>query len=94
MEKTCPQGPKVITILGLVIPTDWDDEGGVTRVSIATFDEDEYLVQDDDVNNRLLELLGQEVAISGVVHKTDRKKSITQCSISKTEAKPTGPLMG
>jgi hypothetical protein len=88
MRKTDEQGGKVITIRGLVTPADWNDEGKATRVAIATFDEDEFFVDDEQVGLQLLGFLGKAAVVRGILQETGRKKFLRQCAILKVKETP------
>ena len=85
MPKGLDHELEVITIHGLAVPVDWDDEGRATQISIATFDEDEFLIDDAVVADKLLRSIGKEVFIRGVLHRTGQKKSLEKCSILRTK---------
>jgi hypothetical protein len=72
---------EAVVIRGLVIPSAWDDKGSVVGVSIATFDENQYFVDGDEILNQLLEQLRQEVSLSGVVKRTGLRTLVTQCRL-------------
>lgn len=73
---------KPVIVRGLVIPADWDNEGRIVGVFIATADEDQYFVLERDIVRPLLKRLREEVIISGVVQKAGGKKLLTQCRLS------------
>ena len=54
-----------INLSGIVIPTDWDDEGNTTTVSLSTEDENIVLLADKVSKEELLQLMQKEVEISG-----------------------------
>ena len=55
------------TIRGIVIPTDWHDNGHPRSVAIATYREKKYMVADSPLSRQLLLLLNQRVVVSGTV---------------------------
>ena len=55
------------TIRGIVIPTDWHDNGHARSVAIATYREKKYLVAESPQSRKLLLLLNQRVVVSGTV---------------------------
>jgi hypothetical protein len=55
----------MVRIQGLVVPIDWDDDGNVTSVAIATRAEEEFLIRDSDKVEELKRLLRQEVEVRG-----------------------------
>lgn len=67
---------KPIRIQGLVTPSGWDENGNVTAVSISTFTEDEYLVEKDEISNRLRSVLHEKVEILGKFSEKFGRKTI------------------
>ena len=58
---------ELITIRGIVIPVEWGEEGNALAVSISGAGEEEHFVEQDDEGKKLLELMQQEVEVSGTV---------------------------
>ena len=73
MAATESQSPEPITIHGLVVPAEWDEEGRPMTLSITTFNEEEYVI-DKEAGDRLLDSLGKELLISGVLQEIGKKK--------------------
>jgi hypothetical protein len=65
-----------ITIRGLVCPSEWDAESNVCRVTINTFDDDEYEVESRDAGDYLLQQTGQEVMARGHLLPGFRKRKV------------------
>ena len=65
---------KFLTIDGLVIPVKWDEEGNASEITIATLDEDEYLVLLDEKGQELLKHLKEEVLIKGWFYRDDSNR--------------------
>jgi hypothetical protein len=74
---------QLITVHGLVVPVVWDDNGNPMTLSIATFNEDEYIIEDKKASEGLQDFLGQEVLVSGSVEEIGKKKILKHCSILK-----------
>ena len=55
------------TIRGIVIPTDWHENGHPRSVAIATYQEQKYLVAEGPKCLQLLSLLNERVVVSGMV---------------------------
>lgn len=53
-------------IRGLVMPTDWDEDGKITGISISAFDEQEYPVCLDTKGKKLISLVRREVEVDGL----------------------------
>ena len=78
----------MICIEGIIIPSDWDDNGKVIGLTIATSNEKEYPIAGDDQMAQLKPFLRQEVMIKGTLQDEKGKtylhvQNITQrkCSI-------------
>ena len=54
-------------IEGIIIPSQWDDNGKIIGVSINTNDEKEYLIELFGAGNDLLSLIHQKVAVRGKI---------------------------
>lgn len=67
----------MVTIRGIVIPVDWDEEGNIVAIAVSTHDEEEYLICGQDKGEELRAHIREEVEISGVLRKKKRKKTIT-----------------
>jgi hypothetical protein len=63
--------PQLKTIRGIVIPTDWHDNGLPRSVAIATYREQKYLVAESPKCRQLLSMLNERVVVSGRVHLED-----------------------
>ena len=59
------------TIRGIVIPTDWHDNGDPRSVAIATYLEQKYLVAESPVCRQLMASINQRVVASGSVRRED-----------------------
>jgi non-canonical (house-cleaning) NTP pyrophosphatase len=66
-----------VRIKGILVPVAWDADGNVTKAAVATFNEEEYVVEEDEKGKRLLSLMQQVVEVSGVVKKEAGNKIIT-----------------
>jgi hypothetical protein len=64
-------------IAGVIVPADWDRQGNVTGVSISTFDEEEYLVQEQAKGAELIQHLRKDAEVVGWVEVERGKKKIT-----------------
>jgi hypothetical protein len=59
--------PAMEKIKGIVVPTDWDSNGNVISLSIATGNEQEYLIENHRQIANLWTLLRQEVVVIGSI---------------------------
>jgi hypothetical protein len=64
------------TVRGLVSPSEWDGENNVSRVSILTFDDDEYEVEPLDAGRHLVNYAGLEVMARGHLAPEVRKRKV------------------
>lgn len=72
-----PMGSVVmISVKGILIPVNWDKKGNVVSVAIATDDESEYLIEDQELAEKLKSRLRQVVQVRGVVEKAQGKNII------------------
>lgn len=56
-----------ITLQGVIIPVEWDEDGNVTTVSVSTFDEDSYIVDNSERGRDLIGFVRSEVEVTGFV---------------------------
>ena len=56
-----------IVVKGLITPTGWDKNDNVVAIALASFDEDEYLIDKDKTGMKLLSFLRAKVQLSGIV---------------------------
>jgi hypothetical protein len=73
----------MISIEGIIIPSRWDKQGNIVELAIATFNEDEYLVADEDQVTKLKPLLRKEAQVHGILQKKDGKKLINVTEFSQ-----------
>jgi hypothetical protein len=69
------------SIRGIVIPSDWDSNGNVISLAIATPDEEEYIIENHHKLSNLKKLLRQEVVVNGSIKCRDNYKIINVKSI-------------
>jgi hypothetical protein len=70
------RAPEPKTIRGIVIPTDWHDNGHPRSVAIATYREQKFLVAEGPKCGQLLTLLNERVVVSGMVHQVEENMVI------------------
>jgi hypothetical protein len=58
--------PKEETIVGYVVPSEWDNEDNVVAISITT-DDDDYLVEMNKLGEELFDFLDEDVEVTGIV---------------------------
>lgn len=69
--------PDLITIRGIVVPTDWDRKGNVAAMAVSTYNEDEYLIEGDEKGSALEAFMRQEVEVVGIVSEAEGRQIIT-----------------
>jgi hypothetical protein len=65
----------LVTIRGILVPADWDSGGNVVKVGVFTANEDEYFIEVRGAD-RLLDLIQQEVEVTGVLREDTGQKTI------------------
>lgn len=70
-------------IEGIIIPAAWDSDGNITSLAIATGDEQEYLIEDNQQIVDLWSLLRQQVVAVGSIKYCRERKTI---SVTKIQA--------
>lgn len=66
----------LIHIRGLITPALWDETGKPLRISLSTFNEEVYLIDDDKKGKELMTLIREEVEIKGEIIRKDHIKRI------------------
>ena len=61
----------------MVIPVDWDPKGRILAAAIASSNEDEYRIAESDKGRKLLQLINENVRVSGEVREEKGKKVIS-----------------
>ena len=54
-----------ITAKGILLPSEWDENGAVLALTFFTHDEDEYRVKGKEISPKLFEVLRQELVVQG-----------------------------
>ncbi len=54
-----------VTAKGILLPSEWDENGDVLALTLFTHDEEEYAVKGDGIPPELLEVLRQELVVEG-----------------------------
>ena len=58
---------EMITLTGIVMPSDWDGKGNIHRVVLSTYKEEEYPVDKRGRGKELLGCLRKKVEVLGVL---------------------------
>ena len=56
---------RMVTISGLIAPSEWDEDDNIVNVSLFTLDEKEYRIKNNEKAEELLEFIAHEVIIRG-----------------------------
>jgi len=75
-------------IEGIIIPSNWDDEGNIKGVSLHTADEKEYRVEHGGVGKELLSHIHRKVEAAGKI----RERLDGRLYISVRDYQPLGEL--
>ncbi len=67
---------KTVTLTGIVIPADWNDDQEVIAASLATADEKEYRICSTKKGKELLCVLQHEVEATGVLERDEKGRNI------------------
>jgi len=66
MKKKQPVKEREETIVGYVLPAEWDNEDNVISISISTEDDD-YVVELNKLGEELFDFLDEDVEVTGVI---------------------------
>jgi predicted nucleic acid-binding Zn ribbon protein len=75
-QKVSSKRPPMISVEGIIIPSRWDKQGNIVELAIATRNEEEYLVADENQVTKLKPLLRKEAQVRGILQTKDGKKVI------------------
>jgi len=90
MPKEKQHRPHTVTVRGMVVPQQWDDQYRVTEVLIACKDEREILVENFKSLPSLLSLSRNEAMFTGVVRKERGVESMIVESFTPIETNISG----
>ncbi len=60
-------GKSQTVINGIIVPSEWNEKGEIQNIVIVTFDEDTFLIADNDHARTLMNSLRKTVTLSGKV---------------------------
>ncbi len=63
-------------INGIIIPSEWNENGEIRNIAIVTFDEDTFLIADNNHAKTLMKSLRKTVTLSGKVSVKGVQKEI------------------
>ncbi len=64
------------TIYGIVIPTDWDDQGNILKVAIVTYDEGKVIIAPDHRGIALMSCLRKAVQARGILRQSNGSREM------------------
>ena len=56
-----------ISLKGILIPSNWDEKGNITSLKIASANEKEYVISNQDVSDMIATYLRKEITVTGVL---------------------------
>jgi len=92
MKKKEGMGDEIITVKGIVIPVDWDEEGNPIATAILAPGEEEYFVEQEGEGIELLGLMQHEVEATGMLRETVRGHKVI--TVKSYEVKKGGNQWG
>ena len=69
-------GKSQTVINGIIVPSEWNEKGEIQNIVIVTFDEDTFLIADNDHARTLMNSLRKTVTLSGKVSIKGAQKEI------------------
>lgn len=63
-----PRYSKRVTIKGIIVPMDWDENGDPLEFGLHTHDEENIIIAKSFNNKKLKKLLNKQVKISGIIN--------------------------
>ncbi|MBW2064866.1 MAG: hypothetical protein JRJ03_07990 [Deltaproteobacteria bacterium] len=79
---------KTVSIKGLITPTEWDNHGNITGISISAFDEEEYPLYPDDKGRDLMSMVRQTVEIQGEILEDEGKRRLKVINYTPLKVQP------
>jgi len=67
MKQKSKRRDKLISLRGIILPTDWDKDGNVIALGLSGTDEKEYRIEVKAKKPELLGLLKKEVEVTGLL---------------------------
>ena len=56
-----------ISLKGILIPSNWDEKGNIISLKIASANEKEYVISNQDVSDMIATYLRKEITVTGVL---------------------------
>jgi hypothetical protein len=70
---------------GILLPSEWDENGAIIALSLFTHDEDEYRVESNEMSMKLQDYLREELLVEGVLRWEQGRKIIQIKGFSRFE---------
>jgi hypothetical protein len=67
---------KTVTLLGIVIPADWNDRQELIAAAIATADEKEYRIVGNKRGKELLDCLQRQIEATGALERDEKGRDV------------------
>ncbi|MHB8770254.1 MAG: hypothetical protein ACYC7J_04580 [Syntrophales bacterium] len=67
---------KSVTLTGIVIPADWNDDQEVVGAALATADEKEYRIDGNRKGRELLDHLQLQVEVTGILSEDEKGRTV------------------
>ena len=76
MQKNLKDKRNRLFLKGLVVPSMWDDSGNIRGISLAAFNEEIYLIVNNEKGKELINYIGKKVEIEGALDSETGQKKI------------------
>ena len=74
------------SVSGIIIASDWDEDGVCTRVSVMAYDEMEYYIKANPQGGGIFQCIGQNATATGIVY-TDEDDAVW-INVTRLELEP------
>jgi hypothetical protein len=83
---------KAITVMGIVVPVDWDENGNPVTIAVSSHDEQEFIIENRNKKGKEVEkLLRQKVRVIGdLLDSESSRKKIRIKSYTTLDDNPIG----
>ena len=72
----------MIKTRGIVVPVDWNEDGGAVSFAVSTFNEDEYVLDCGLSTEEMTQMIHEVVEVCGELRIENGKKTISVVKIS------------
>ena len=67
---------KKVTIIGVLVPDQWEDNGEISGLALLTDDESKYVVNCRDIEYDIMPMLRKKIEVSGLLKTNAQEKTI------------------